>query len=59
MNLKLTKYEILVNFIYSTHLPWVTVGVGVTIEPLEKDDKLAGRGVLLVKGYGVLDSVCT
>ena len=45
--------------IYSAHLPWVTVGVGVTIESIEKDKKIAGRCVLLVKEYGVLDSLST
>ena len=45
--------------IHNTHLPWVTVGVGVTIEPLEEDNKLVGRCVLLIKGYGVLDSLST
>ena len=40
----------------SIHLPWVTFGVGVIIEPFEKDEKLAGRCVLFVKEYGDLDS---
>ena len=57
MSLKLTYYEQLINFIHSAHLPWVTVGVGVTIEPLKEDKKLTGRCVVLVKGYGVLNSV--
>ena len=35
----------------------VTVAVGITIEPLEEDEKLAIRCVMLVKGYRVLDSV--
>ena len=45
--------------ICSGHLPWATIGVGVTIEPLEEDDKLAERCVLLVKEYGVLDFLST
>ena len=49
----------LINLIHSTHLPLVTVGVGVTIEPCEEDEKLAGRCVLLVRMYGVFDSVLT
>ena len=44
---------------FIAHLPWVIVDVGVTVESLEEDEKLAGRCVLLVKGYGVLDSVST
>ena len=35
------------------------LGVGVTIERSEEDEKLAGRYVLLVKMYGVFDSVFT
>ena len=35
----------------------VTVAVGVTIEPLEEDEKVAIRYVMLVKGYRVLYSV--
>ena len=45
--------------IYSAHLPWVTVGVGITIESIEKDKKIAGRYVLLDKECGVLDSLST
>ena len=56
MSLKLIKYKQF-NLIYTAHLPGVTVGVGVTIEPLDEDEKLAGGCALLVKGYGVLDSV--
>ena len=41
----------------SVHLPSVTIGVCIIIEPLEEDEKLVGRCVLLVKWYGVLDSV--
>ena len=37
----------LINLIHSDILPGVTVGVGVTIEPLEED----GTCVLPVKGY--------
>ena len=37
----------------------MTVGVEVTINPFGKVEKLAGRCVLLVKGYGVSDSVPT
>ena len=44
---------------FSAYLPWVTVGVGVTIEPLKEDEKFGGRCVLSVKGYGVLGSVFT
>ena len=44
---------------FSDFLPWVTVGVGVTIEPLKEDENFAGRCVLDVKGYGVLGSVFT
>ena len=40
-------------------LPSITVGVGVTINPFEKIEKLAGRCRLLVKKYGVLDSEST
>ena len=40
-------------------LPSITVCLGVTINSFEKDEKLAGRCILLVKGYGVLDSVST
>ena len=40
-------------------LPSITVGVGVTINSFEKDEKLAGIFILLVKMYGVLDSVST
>ena len=40
-------------------LPWVTVGVEVTMEPFEKDERLAERCVLLVKRYRVSDSVST
>ena len=36
-------------------LPGVSVGVGVTIEPLK--DELVGRYVLPVKGYRALKSV--
>ena len=43
--------------IYSAYLPWVTVGINVTIEPLKNDEKFAGTCVLLVKEYGVLDSL--
>ena len=42
-------------FIYSIHLPPVTLGVGVTTESLEVE--LVGRCVLLVKGYRILDSM--
>ena len=58
MKVKLTLYEQFL-LIHSTHLPSITIGVDVTIEPLEEDKKLAGRYVLLaiVKGYGVLDPV--
>ena len=49
----------LINLIHSTHLIWVTVGVGLTPKPLEKEKKLGGTCVLLVKGFGVLDSVIT
>ena len=44
---------------HSTHLPRVTVGKGVTIERREEDEKPAVRCVLLVKMYGVFDSVFT
>ena len=43
----------------SVHLPSVTIGVCIIIEPLEEDEKLVGRCVLLVKWYGVLDSMST
>ena len=56
MSLKLTQYE-LINFIDNAYLPGVTVGVGITTKPLKEDEILAGRCVLLVKGYGVVDSV--
>ena len=59
MSLKLTYYEQLINLIHSNHLPWVIVGVGVTIEPLNVDEKFAVRCVLLVRMYGVFDSVFT
>ena len=42
---------------HSAHLPGRTVGVGVTIELLKKDEKLGGRIVLLIKGDGVGYSV--
>ena len=45
-----------INLIHRTHLP-IGVGVGVTIEPLKENKELVGRCVLLVKGYGLLDSV--
>ena len=48
-----------INWISSTHLPGVTVGVGVIIEPLKEDEKLAGRCVLLLKRDGVWISVST
>ena len=35
------------------------LGVGVTIERSEEDEKLAVRCVLLVRMYGVFDSVFT
>ena len=45
---------------HSTHLPTVTVVVGVTIEPLKEGKKVVNRRfVLLVKRFGVLDSVAT
>ena len=56
MSLKLTWWKQFVNLIHSVHLPWVTVGVGVIIEPSEENEALAGRYLLLVKRYGVLDS---
>ena len=54
------KHEPKINIIWSNqfnnaHLPGVTVGIGVTIEPFNEDE-LFGRCVLLVKGYRVLDS---
>ena len=45
----ITPYEHFINLIYSIHLPSITIGVDVTIEPLEEDEKLAGRYVLVVK----------
>ena len=41
------------------YLPSITVGVGVTMKPFEKVEKLAGRCILFVKRCGVLDSVST
>ena len=43
------------NFIYFTHLPGVTVGVGVTVEPLIEDEKIST--VPIVERDGVIDSV--
>ena len=67
VNIRLSaKYDPKINIIwityfliYSTHLPWVTVGVGVTIESLEEEKKIVVRSVLLVKEFRVLDSVAT
>ena len=39
MRLKLRLYEQFI-LIHSTHLPSITIGVDVTIEPLEEDKKL-------------------
>ena len=41
----------------SAHLPLVTIDVGIIIEPLEEDEILVKKCVLLVKWYRVLDSV--
>ena len=41
------------------YLPSITVSDGVTIRPSENDEKLAWRCILIVKGYGGLDSVST
>ena len=40
-----------------TYLPGITIGVGVITELLKENEILAGRCVLLVKGYGVLESL--
>ena len=40
----------------NNHIPGVTVGVGVTIKP-KKNEELAGKCVLLVIWYGVVDPV--
>ena len=45
--------------IQSVCLPRGIVVVSVTMEPLEEGKKLGGRCVLLVEGFGVLDSVTT
>ena len=42
------------NLIYYAYLPGVTIGEGVTIEPLKENEKLST--VLLVKRDGVIDS---
>ena len=52
------KSKIWLNRIFAC-LPSITVGVVVIINSFEKDEKLAGRLILLVKRYGVLDSVST
>ena len=52
-------YQITYCLIHSGHLPRETVVVGVTMEPVEVDKKLGRRCVLLVKVFGVLDSVAT
>ena len=49
----------LIRILFNAHLPSVTFGVGITIEPLEEYEKLAGECVVVVKGYEVLNSVCT
>ena len=54
------EYQIRYCLIHSAHLPWVTVVVGETMEPLEEYKKVVGRKcVLLVKMFGVFDSVVT
>ena len=46
------------NLFHSVHLPRGTVVVGVTtIKPLEEDEEPVGRCVVLIEGYGVLDSM--
>ena len=53
-------YQIRYCIMHSAHLPTVTVVVGVTIEPLKEGKKVVSRRyVLLVKRFGVLDSVAT
>ena len=51
----LNMNNLLIKFIVIIYC--VTVAVGVTIEPLEEDEKVAIRYVMLVKGYRVLYSV--
>ena len=53
------EYQIRYCLIHSAHLPIVTVVVGVTMEPLEEDKKVGRKCVLLVKRFGVFDSVAT
>ena len=57
--LKLIVFLILITCIHSAHLPPVTIDVVVTIESLEKGEKLVRRCVLLVKGYRVLGCMST
>ena len=52
-------YLMLIIFIHYVYLPPVTIGVDVTIESLEENEKLVRRYVLLVKEYGVFDTVST
>ena len=47
-----------INLIHNAHLPGVTVGVGITIEPLEDED-IDGRYVLLSKVYELVISIST
>ena len=49
----------LIIFIYYVNLPPVTIGVDVTIESLEENEKLVRRYVVLVKEYGVFDIMST
>ena len=46
-------------FIHYVYLPPVTIGVDVTIESLEDNEKLVRRYVLLVKACCVFDPVST
>ena len=53
-------FQIRYCLIHSAHLPRDTFVVGVTIKPLEEGKKVVSRRyVLLVKRFGVLDSVAT
>ena len=54
INIRWTNY-----FIHNAYLPPVTIGIGVTIKPLEVNKKIVERCVLLINIYGHLDSVST